>query len=130
MALVENESSRFEDRKIRLLVSDQPSLWTEGLGGKILRMPVAHGEGRPLLAENSPVEGLNVIFRYCDRAGQPTVEYPDNPNGAGGSVAGISDGSGMVMGLMPHPERASLAVHYSQDGLEIFRNLVRWLDKA
>ena len=130
MALVENESSRFEDRKIRLLVSDQPSLWTEGLGGKILRMPVAHGEGRPLLAENSPVEGLNVIFRYCDRAGQPTAEYPDNPNGAGGSVAGISDGSGMVMGLMPHPERASLAAHYSQDGLEIFRNLVRWLDKA
>lgn len=130
MALVENESSRFEDRKIRLLVSGKPSLWTEGLGGKVLRMPVAHGEGRPLSAEGSSVEGLRVIFQYCDRAGKPTAEYPDNPNGAGGAVAGITDESGMVMGLMPHPERASLAAHYSQDGLEIFRNLVWWLDSA
>ena len=129
MALVENESSRFEDRKIRLLVSGT-SLWTEGLSGRVLQMPVAHGEGRPLLAENSSIEGLHVIFRYCDSAGHATTEYPDNPNGAGGSVAGITDESGLVAGLMPHPERASLPAHYSQDGLEIFRNLVRWLASA
>jgi phosphoribosylformylglycinamidine synthase subunit PurQ / glutaminase len=127
MALVENESSRFEDRKVRLLVSQKPSLWTEGLSGRVLRMPVAHGEGRPLLGETASVKGLNVVFQYCDQAGRPAAEYPDNPNGAAEAVAGITDESGMVMGLMPHPERASLAAHYSQDGLEIFRNLVRWL---
>jgi phosphoribosylformylglycinamidine synthase I len=126
MALVENESSRFEDRKVRLLVSGKPSLWTEGLSGRVLRMPVAHGEGRPL-CEKSSGKALHVAFQYCDRDGRPTADYPDNPNGAAAAVAGITDDGGMVMGLMPHPERASLEAHYSQDGLELFRNLVRWL---
>lgn len=129
MALVENESSRFEDRKVRLLVSATPSLWTENLSGRVLRMPVAHGEGRPLRCETASVKGLHVVLQYCDQAGHPTAEYPDNPNGSEGAVAGITDESGLVMGLMPHPERASLAAHYSQDGLEIFRNLVRWLGR-
>ena len=43
------------------------------------------------------------------------------------AVAGITDESGLVLGLMPHPERASLPAHYSQDGLRIFQNLVKWL---
>jgi len=129
MALVENESSHFEDRKVRLLVSAEPSLWTEGLSGRVLRMPVAHGEGRPLIRENEPIKGLHVAFQYCDEAGHPTVRYPSNPNGAAEGVAGITDESGMVMGLMPHPERASLPEHYSQDGLEVFRNLVRRLGR-
>jgi phosphoribosylformylglycinamidine synthase len=130
LALIENESSRFEDRKVKLKVSDEPSLWTEGLSGRVLKMPTAHAEGRPLLSETVSVKDLHVVFRYCDEAGHPTAEYPDNPNGAEGAVAGITDESGMVMGLMPHPERASLPTHYSQDGLEILRNLVRWLAKS
>jgi len=68
-----------------------------------------------------------VAFRYADSLGNPTAKYPENPNGAPASVAGITDETGMVLGLMPHPERASLPAHYSQDGLKIFQNLVRWL---
>jgi phosphoribosylformylglycinamidine synthase subunit PurQ / glutaminase len=129
LGLVENESARFEDRIVRLVVSAEPSLWTEGLQGRVLVMPSAHGEGRPICGAGQAA-GARVVFRYCDRDGRPTCNYPDNPNGAADAVAGVSDATGRVLGLMPHPERASLAVHASQDGLEIFRNLVRWLRQS
>jgi phosphoribosylformylglycinamidine synthase len=68
------------------------------------------------------------VFYYGDEHGRPTMDYPSNPNGSPGAVAGITDESGLVLGLMPHPERASLPAQYSQDGLRIFQNLVKWLD--
>lgn len=129
MVLLENQSARFEDRKIRLVVSDDQSLWTEGLGGKVLEMPTAHGEGRPLFCETSAAPASRIAFRFSDAEGRPTDRYPENPNGAPGGVAGITDETGMILGLMPHPERASLPAHYSQDGLQIFKNLVKWLRK-
>ena len=55
------------------------------------------------------------------------MRYPENPNGAPDGIAGITDESGLVLGLMPHPERASLPAHYSQDGMKLFRNLVKRL---
>jgi phosphoribosylformylglycinamidine synthase I len=128
MALLDNESAHFEDRMVRLLVGDQPSPWTAGLSGRVLRMPSAHGEGR--LHSDVTACGGRVIFRYVDATDVATSEYPYNPSGAPGGVAGVSDSTGMVLGLMPHPERASLPVHESQDGLEIFLNLVRWLARA
>ncbi len=127
MALLENQGGHFEDRKIRLVVSDSKSLWTEGLEGEVLQMPVGHGEGRPLFCETHPSPPERVAFRFCDAKGQPTNAYPDNPNGAPAAVAGITDETGTILGLMPHPERAALPAHYSQDGLKIFQNLVRWL---
>jgi phosphoribosylformylglycinamidine synthase len=128
MALLENQSAHFEDRKIRLLVSAQNCAWTEGLGGEILEMPTAHCEGRPLFCDAAEA-AARVVFRYTDAEGRPTMEYPSNPNGAPGAVAGVTDETGLVLGLMPHPERVSLPAHYSQDGLRIFRNLVKWLDR-
>jgi phosphoribosylformylglycinamidine synthase len=136
MALLENQSACFEDRKVRLVVSPQKSLWTEGLQGQVLEMPSAHGEGRPLFclashpASRNSAPGADtprVAFRYVDSESRPTMHHPENPSGAPEAVAGITDESGMVLGLMPHPERASLPVHYSQDGLKLFRNLARWL---
>ncbi len=129
MALIENQSARFEDRKVRLLVSAEKCMWTEGLEGKVLEMPSAHGEGRTLLCEAGDSPPPRVVFRFCDARGQPTMSYPDNPNGAPGGVTGITDDTGLVLGLMPHPERASLPGHYSQDGLRVFENLVRWLGR-
>jgi len=109
MALLENQSARFEDRKVRLIVSTQPCAWTEGLAGQVLEMPCAHGEGRPLMcAAGTPAE-TRAVFYYGDERGRPTMDYPENPNGSPGAVAGITDESGLVLGLMPHPERASLA---------------------
>jgi phosphoribosylformylglycinamidine synthase len=128
MALLENQSARFEDRKICLIVSAEKSMWTEGLEGEVLRTPTAHGEGRPLFCETAPASH-RVVFRFSDEQGRPTERFPENPNGAPGGVAGITDRTGLVLGLMPHPERASLPAHYSQDGLKIFQNLVRWLKR-
>jgi phosphoribosylformylglycinamidine synthase len=127
MSLIENQSARFEDRKVRLIVSPAKCMWTEGLAGQVLHMPSAHGEGRPLVCTTGPDSTPRAVFRYGDENGNPTLEYPSNPSGAPGAVAGITDETGLVLGLMPHPERASLPTQYSQDGLRIFQNLVRWL---
>lgn len=129
MSLLENQSARFEDRKLRLIVSAEKCVWTEGLAGQVLEMPCAHGEGRPLFCSAGTSSPARVVFRYGDEKGQPTMEYPSNPNGSPDAVAGISDETGLVLGLMPHPERTSLPAQYSQDGLKIFQNLVRWLER-
>lgn len=128
MAMLENQSSHFEDRKVRLLVSSEKSMWTEGLTGKVLGMPCAHAEGRAMISE-SAITHPRIAFRYTDARGKPATEYPDNPNGSPDAVAGVTDDSGLVLGLMPHPERASLPAHYSQDGLHLFENLVHWLKR-
>lgn len=126
MALIENQSARFEDRKVRLLVTDENCIWTKGLAGHVLNMPSAHGEGRPLMAQATS-DHPHIVFRYVDGNDQPTMQYPENPNGAPQSVAGISDDKGLVLGLMPHPERAAFPAQYSQDGLRVFENLVAFL---
>jgi phosphoribosylformylglycinamidine synthase subunit PurQ / glutaminase len=129
MALLENQSSHFEDRKVRLLVSGESSIWTEGLAGQVLEMPSAHGEGRALICETQGAKPVRALLRYADASGKPTLNYPENPNGSPGSLAGVIDSTGLVLGLMPHPERASLPAHYSQDGLKLFQNLIRWLKR-
>jgi phosphoribosylformylglycinamidine synthase subunit PurQ / glutaminase len=128
MAMLENQSSHFEDRKVRLRVSSQKSMWTEGLAEQVLEMPSAHGEGRAMISENA-ITRPRVAFQYADAEGKPATEYPDNPNGSPNAIAGVTDESGLVLGLMPHPERASLPAHYSQDGLHLFRNLVHFLKR-
>ena len=129
MALLENESARFEDRKVRLVVAPVESLWTRGLSGQMLRMPSAHGEGRLFSQGADSLAGFRVALRYADAAGNPTLSLPENPNGSKDAIAGITDETGLVLGLMPHPERASFPANYSQDGLKIFKNLVDWLRK-
>lgn len=126
MALLANQSARFEDRRVRLLVGKAECLWTKGLAGRILAMPSAHGEGRASFCR--PPEESVIALTYCGEDGASTVQYPENPNGSPGAVAGITDKTGFVLGLMPHPERASLPVHSSQDGLAIFKNLAGYLD--
>lgn len=128
MAMLENQSSHFEDRKVRLFVSNEKSIWTEGLAGQVLKMPSAHGEGRAMILESAG-DKPRVAFQYTDNEGKPAREYPDNPNGSPNAIAGVIDSSGLVLGLMPHPERASLPAHYSQDGLHLFENLVRFLKR-
>ncbi len=129
MAMLENLSSHFEDRKVRLLVSAEKSMWTEGLAGQILEMPSAHAEGRTMISESAGTPKPRVAFQYATANGKPTMEYPENPNGSPEAIAGVIDETGLVLGLMPHPERASLPAHYSQDGLPLFENLVRWLKR-
>ncbi|MDI6827022.1 MAG: phosphoribosylformylglycinamidine synthase I [Armatimonadota bacterium] len=122
-ALLQNKSARFESRWVELVVTGTKCIWTKGLEGRILRMPVAHGEGR-LYWEND--ELIHPVVCYA-KNGKQTEEYPYCPSGSPKGIAGICDSTGLIFGLMPHPERATLPWHGSADGLEIFNNLARHL---
>jgi phosphoribosylformylglycinamidine synthase I len=122
-ALLQNKSAVLESRWVDLLVTDTDSIWTQGLEGRILRMPVAHGEGR-LFWEKEDL--IHPVVKYA-KDGRPTEEYPACPSGSPGGIAGIRDSTGLIFGLMPHPERASLDWHGSTDGMAIFSNLARYL---
>lgn len=123
-ALVQNISGKFESRPVNLLAL--PSiLWTDGYEGAILRMPVAHGEGRWLMPRNG-AKHLSPTFAYCDEDGKiagSEEDYPVNPNGTIGGITGLSYDN--VMGMMPHPERAIDPDLGSSDGRFIFDALVR-----
>ncbi len=121
-ALAQNRSARFESRWTRLLGTPDGGIWTEGLVGRAIRLPVAHGEGRMLIRPGCCALSA---FVYVDAEDHPTEKYPWNPAGSPGGVAGTVDASGLVAGLMPHPERAALPQHGSTDGLQVFQNMVR-----
>lgn len=124
-ALVANTCGHFRKGWATLLAV-RGSVWTEGIEGRILRMPYAHGEGRWYVPPNT-IRHLKSNFHYVDGTGRPTTKYPDNPNGSPGGVTGLA--KGLVMGMMPHPERAVRPELGSTDGRLIFDALVR-LTKA
>lgn len=99
-----NDSGRFECRWVNLVPSSA-SVWTDGLD-EPLRCPVAHGEGRFITSDLGLVERAGrVALRYAHADGSPADgAYPANPNGSEGDVAGVTDSTGRVLGLMPHPE--------------------------
>jgi len=115
-ALALNDSGRFECRWVYLRVENGGKcLFTRGMKkGEVVRMPVAHVEGKflfPVGREEECWKKLRkndqLVFRYCDREGRPAGgKYPTNPNGSLFDIAGICDPTGRVMGMMPHPERA------------------------
>jgi phosphoribosylformylglycinamidine (FGAM) synthase-like amidotransferase family enzyme len=87
--------------------------------GRVLRMPIAHGEGNYFLPERALDEleaRRGVLFRYAPPVG--------DPNGSARAIAGVIDERGTVAGLMPHPERAVEAILGSDDGMLLFRSLV------
>lgn len=122
-ALTQNKSARFESRWVTMSVQNTGSFWTEGLEGRVLRLPVAHSEGRLC---HTPGTEILPAFLYPDSRGTPTEDYPLNPAGSPGGVAGVIDPRGTVLGMMPHPERAVLREHGSVDGLALFENMVRY----
>lgn len=108
VSLSHNDSARYEDRWVNLLPNAKsPCVFTRGLG--MLAMPVRHGEGKLVTRDADTLQRLQdenlIALQYADPAtGQPTQEYPLNPNGSPLGIAGLTDPSGRVLGLMPHPE--------------------------
>ena len=82
----------------------------------MLRIPIGHGDGNYFIDE----EGL----KRLEGEGRVVMRYLDNPNGALRDIAGIVNDAGNVMGLMPHPERASEKLLGSDDGLRLFQSLL------
>jgi len=125
-ALVRNRSLRFVCEMVTLRVEVPDSPFTHGCSeGTLLRMPIAHGEGC-YFADDKTLHELNhnrqVIMRYADDRGRIVPEA--NPNGSIENIAGICNREGNVLGLMPHPDRASDVRLGSADGAKIFRSMM------
>jgi phosphoribosylformylglycinamidine synthase len=126
-ALLPNAGGSFAGRWVNCRVEGKPSPLTEGVeAGRVLRLPIAHGEGR-YVAPPETLEALErdgrTVFRYCEADG--SVTEAANPNGSLANIAGIMSEGGNVIGLMPHPERAAEGELPSQDGLPLLEALVR-----
>jgi len=112
--LTYNLTGKFEDRWTRCRSYSNLCKWLPPL--HTLALPVAHGEGRFVTRDGSILQALQandqVVLRYVDTYGEPTQEFPANPNGSTDAIAGICDITGRVLGLMPHPERISDALNH------------------
>lgn len=141
VTLTLNDSAKFEARWVRLKTGGK-SPWTKDLQD-VIYLPVAHGEGKFVMRDSESFKRLNsngqVSFRYCDADGNPG-EYPVNPNGSFEDVAGITDSTGQILGLMPHPERFFSFTQCPSwtrlerkseygDGAKIFENGVEYVRK-
>ena len=104
--LTYNDSAKFEDRWVYLKRASD-SIWLKDLP-EVIAVPVAHAEGKFLTETTGILETLNknhqVAFRYCTQDGSEPA-YPQNPNGSVEHIAGITDRTGRILGMMPHPER-------------------------
>jgi phosphoribosylformylglycinamidine synthase len=119
-ALVRNAHLRFECRDIFLRVEATGPFTRDK--GAVLRLPIAHAEGRFHADERTLTEleqGDRIAFRYCDGSGE--IREDANPNGSLRAIAGIYGGPHRnVLGLMPHPERMSEPLHGGSDGRTLF----------
>ncbi len=111
VSLTHNDSARYEDRWVHLKVNTKsPCVFTQGLSEKtLLTMPVRHGEGKLVIKNTQLLQHLVdeelVVFQYADPiTEEPTQTYPYNPNGSPLAIAGLTNFSGRILGLMPHPE--------------------------
>jgi phosphoribosylformylglycinamidine synthase len=145
VTLAVNASGKFEDRWCRCIATvpwRTPFLW----GISTIDLPVRHGEGRLVIRDDAVRETILAqglaCLQYGDPSGKPTLEYPYNPNGSELACAGLTDSSGQVLGVMPHPE-AFLSVYNHPnwgrklqqassdegEGLAIFRHIVEHIQR-
>lgn len=105
--LIPNNSGHFECRWVRLKTEKSKCVFLKG-NYPIGYFAVNHGEGK-FYAESATIKQIEeqnlVVFRYADQTGNPAQNYPDNPNGSINAIAGVTDPSGRILGLMPHPEK-------------------------
>jgi phosphoribosylformylglycinamidine synthase len=143
--LTNNDCQRFVDRWIRLAPRGNRCIWTHGLAP--LALPIAHGEGKFVPADESVRQALidndQIALVYANSQGAAAGGvFPDNPNGSADDIAGVCDLTGRVFGLMPHPERHIHATQHPNwsnrpadinaegPGLQIFRNAVNFVEEA
>jgi phosphoribosylformylglycinamidine synthase len=116
-ALQKNAGLKFLCRTVDVRVESTKSVLTSGAGvGQVLRVPINHFEGNYTCSDETLAE-----LRADDRI---VLRYVDNPNGATDDIAGICSPAGNVVGLMPHPERASDPLLGSTDGLVLLRSFI------
>jgi phosphoribosylformylglycinamidine synthase I len=128
-ALLRNASLRFRCQWTHLRIEQTETAWTGGfVPGEVIRLPIAHGDGcyyaDPETLARLEASG-RIVARYCEADGRVTERA--NPNGSLNGIAGIANDRGNVVGLMPHPERATDPLVGGDDGLRILRAVYAWL---
>jgi phosphoribosylformylglycinamidine synthase subunit PurQ / glutaminase len=133
--LAHNHSGQFEDRWVNLMIKPGKCVFLKGMTQ--MYIPVAHGEGKLVCRKEWILQGLHqsgqAVIHYVGPNGE-IPDYPHNPNGSQGDIAGLCDATGRVLGLMPHPERHILGTQHPRwtregvksegDGLPMFKNAV------
>jgi len=142
VTLAANASNRYEDRWVTLEVTTDRCVFLRA--GETYRVPVAHAEGRLLPLDEKVRKRLHadghVAVRYVGPEGKHPAPYPWNPNGAVDDIAGLTDATGRILGLMPHPERHQFPWQDTRfhrdgagampDGLRMFAHAVEHLRLA
>ncbi len=138
LSITNNDSGKFEDRWVHLAPAADRCVFIDP--DKRIYLPIAHAEGKVVAADPQTLEDVksagHVAFRYVDADGNEGP-FPVNPNGSMDSIAALTDSTGRVLGLMPHPERY---VHPTQhphwrrlkqknnpDGMIIFNNAINYV---
>jgi phosphoribosylformylglycinamidine synthase I len=130
-ALIRNRSLQFRCEHVFIRTETTDSAFTNQIpAGKLLRVPIAHGEGCYFADEETLAKlkaNNQILWRYVNAQGETTEAA--NPNGSLDNIAGICNETRNVVGLMPHPERASEAILGCADGRLIFESLIRALEQ-
>lgn len=127
--MLRNSSLQFVCKFIYLKVENPDTRFTsECRQGEVLKIPIAHGDGN-YFADAGTIASLHehnqIVFRYCSSLGM--IDDAANPNGSLLNIAGIINKEGNVLGMMPHPERASELMLGSADGKKIFQSMIESL---
>jgi phosphoribosylformylglycinamidine synthase len=124
--LLRNENQQFVCKNIYLVSDNDTTILTKDITGKVLRIPVAHGEGR-YYADDATLDELErnqqILFYYCNENGEQVGKI--NPNGSLRNIAGICNRDKNVFGMMPHPERATSEALGNTDGRLILKGLMQ-----
>ncbi|HEY7634529.1 MAG TPA: phosphoribosylformylglycinamidine synthase subunit PurQ [Gemmatimonadales bacterium] len=131
-ALMRNAGLTFVSKPVDVVVERTDTVFTSAYSvGSRLRLPVAHGEGRFTAADDTlrmlEAEGRVVLRYVASSEGSP---YQPNPNGSANHIAGVSNPSGNVVGIMPHPERVADSLLGAPDGRGFFTSISAWQPDA
>lgn len=130
-AMLMNKDLKFLCQFVNIrLENNQTPFTNKGKLGQVLKIPIAHYDGNYFAPSETVQELKNnkqIIFRYSDASGQLTEEA--NVNGSRENIAGLINKEGNVLGMMPHPERASDSILGSEDGQIIFESIIKYISE-
>ncbi len=128
-ALLRNNSLKFICKTVHLKAENTDEPFTRGLDKKtIIPVPIAHGDGNYFANDsilNTLKENNQIAFRYCNETGDTTK---GNPNGSTENIAGIYNKRKTILGMMPHPENATLSHQNTLAGRDLFKGILNTLN--
>ena len=128
-ALLHNTSNKFICKNVFLKINNTNTLVTNSYKKNVIKVPIAHGEGRFFADENTMKDlkqNDQIIFKYCDSNGE--VLESSNPNGSLENIAGICNKEKNIFGMMPHPERAADVILSNTDGVALFKSIMNYIN--